>query len=125
MSDRASSNPDPFAAWRDWLGQSERQWNSFLNEAMATDQYGQAMGQMMDMFLNAQKGMSDVMGRAFTGLNLPTRTDVLSLGNRLTDIEERLSAIEGALKGRAGPEPTPPPAAAEIRKPARTKKPTV
>jgi polyhydroxyalkanoic acid synthase PhaR subunit len=122
MSDKGTSNPDPFAAWRDWLGQTERQWNSFLNEAMATDQYGQAMGQMMDMFLNAQKSMSDVMGRYFTGLNVPTRTDVLSLGNRLTDIEERLGAIEGMLKGtpRPGPAAT---AAASPPRPARTKKP--
>ena len=31
-----TTTPDPFAMWRDWLSNSERQWNSFLNQAMST-----------------------------------------------------------------------------------------
>lgn len=88
---------DPFAAWREWVGQSERQWNAFLNEAMATDEFGQSMGQFMDVYLNMQRGMNEVMGRYLTALNLPSRSDVLSLANRLSDIEGRLSAIEDTL----------------------------
>jgi polyhydroxyalkanoic acid synthase PhaR subunit len=89
--------PDPFAAWRDWVGQSERQWNAFLNEAMATDEFGQSMGQFMDVYLNLQRGMNEVMGRYLTALNLPSRSDVLSLANRLSDLEGRLSDIEDTL----------------------------
>ncbi len=89
--------PDPFAMWRDWLTQSERQWNSYLNDVMSTDQFSEAMGRMTDMSLNMQKNMNEVMGRYFAALNVPTRTDVLSLGNRLTEIEERLGSIESAL----------------------------
>ena len=89
-----ATTPDPFAMWRDWLSNSERQWNSFLNQAMSTDEFGQAMGRMMDVYLGAQKNMNEVMGRYFTALNMPTRTDVLSLANRLSEIEERLGSIE-------------------------------
>ena len=92
-----TETPDPFAAWRDWVGQSERQWNTFLNEAMATDEFGQSMGQFMDVYLNMQRGMNEVMGRYLTALNLPSRSDVLSLANRLSDIEGRLSGIEDTL----------------------------
>jgi polyhydroxyalkanoic acid synthase PhaR subunit len=116
--------PDPFTVWRDWLTQSERQWNEFYNQVMSTDQYGQAMGQMMDVYLTMQKNMQEAMGRWFTALNLPTRTDVLTLGNRLGDVEARLVAIERALEGlaKAGEKGDSPKPAARPR-PARTRKP--
>lgn len=117
--------PDPFAVWRDWLSSSERQWNTFLNEAMATDEYGKAMGQAMDLFLNSQKQMGDVMGRYFSAMNVATRTDVLSVGTRLGDIDERLEGIENALKRLAPAEAAPAAAtmAADVPRPPRTKQP--
>ena len=66
------STPDPFAMWRDWLSSSERQWNSFLNQAMSTDEFGQAMGRMMDVYLGMQKNMNEVMGALLHG---PQRAD--------------------------------------------------
>ena len=120
-----ATTPDPFAMWRDWLSNSERQWNSFLNQAMSTDEFGQAMGRMMDVYLGAQKNMNEVMGRYFTALNMPTRTDVLSLANRLSEIEERLGSIEEGVQALApqsastsrGAEPL------DVPKPPRTKRP--
>lgn len=125
MTQPAQALPDPFALWSQWLSQSERQWNQFLNEAMATDQFSQSMGRMMDVSLNFQKQMSEVMGRYFSLINIPTRTDILGLGDRLQEIEQRLTSIEGALgslaaTGAAGKAPASPPARA---KPKRTRKP--
>ena len=115
---------DPFQVWRDWISQSERQWNSFLNEAMATDEFGQAMGRMMDVYLNMQQNLNEVMGRYFSVLNLPTRTDVLSLANRLAEIEERLINIEQGLQDMTPAEKPRPAKAAPAKRPARTKKPS-
>jgi polyhydroxyalkanoic acid synthase PhaR subunit len=126
MSEKqAAAASDPLAMWRDWLSQSERQWNQFLNEAMATDQFSQAMGRSMDVFLNSQKSLSEGMGRYFSALNMPTRTDVLSLGNRLEDIEQRLASIEEALAIalRGSASPAPGSTSVPAKKPARTKKP--
>lgn len=120
---------DPFEMWRDWIANSERQLNGFLNNAMSTDQFTQSMGQFMDVYLNMQKSMNEVMGRTFSALNLPTRTDILSLGERLSAIEDRLGGIESSLtalkaapaaKAAAAPSPA---AAATIPRPPRTKKP--
>lgn len=113
---------DPFALWREWLSNSERQWNQAFNDAMATDQFSQSMGQMMDLYLNFQKNVSEVMGRYFTMLNLPTRTDILSLGDRLQEIEQRLTGIELKLSAAAAGSGNGA-AAARRPKPARTKKP--
>jgi polyhydroxyalkanoic acid synthase PhaR subunit len=123
MANPAPAGSDPFTAWRDWVAQSERQWNSFLNEAMATDEFAESMGRFMDVYLSAQKNVNEVMGRYFTTLNVPTRQDVLSLGSRLSEIENRLDGIERALAVLRTPEngaresqPMP--------RPPRTKKPS-
>ncbi|MFN8615830.1 MAG: poly(R)-hydroxyalkanoic acid synthase subunit PhaE [Dehalococcoidia bacterium] len=126
MADQA--NVDPLALWRDWVANSERQWNGFLNNAMATDEFSQTMGRMMDVYLNVQKQMNEVMGRYLQVINVPTRNDVMAIGERLSQIEDRLVSIEDALMAarRAGPaaETVPPAsgAAATVR-PPRTKKP--
>ncbi len=125
MAEQPPAAPDPFAMWREWVTQSERQWNAFLNEAMATEQFSQSLGRMMDVYLNMQKSMNEMMGRYFTALNMPTRTDVLSLGNRLSEIEERLASLEtavlalqpGALARATGAAPIPRPP--RTRKPAK------
>lgn len=121
----AEQPTDPFQAWRDWMSDSERQWNSFLNDAMATDQFSQGMGQFMDGYLNMQKTMSDTFGRYLSAFNLPSRTDVLDVANRLTHIEDRLGAIESALaataKGNRGESSVAP--STQRDRPARTKQP--
>ena len=103
MADQTSTSPDPLAAWREWVSQSERQWNTFLNEAMATEAYGQSVGRFMEMYVAMQKSMADAMGRYVTALNLPARSDVLALGDRLGAIESRLAGIEQRLARLSGP----------------------
>jgi hypothetical protein len=116
-----TSVPDPFAIWREWVAQSERQWNTFLNQAMATEQYGQSLGKFMELSLAMQKAMSDTMGRYLSALNVPTRADVLALGERLSAIEERLVSIEARL-GRPSAD-GPDGGAVAAPRPPRTKKP--
>jgi len=114
--------PDPFAIWREWVSQSERQWNAALNQAMGSDQFSQAMGRFMGMAAEMQRGVHDALGRTLTALNLPTRTDMLALGDRLAALEDRLARIEGVLRasspgnGAAGAE-------AAVPRPPRTRRP--
>lgn len=123
MTNPASGNVDPFAAWRDWIAQSERQWNTFLNDAMATDEFAESMGRFMDVYLSAQKNVNELMGRYFSTLNVPTRQDVLSLGSRLSEIENRLDGIERALLSLRAAENGAAPADV-LARPPRTKKPS-
>lgn len=121
-----ASASDPFQVWREWLDRSERQWNTWLAEAMESEQFGRGSRRMLDLMMAFQSSMSSATNRYFTTLNVPTRADVLQLGERLGAIEERLAAIEQALAaGARGPADggaaTPPPAAAP--KPKRTRKP--
>ena len=111
---------DPLQMWREWVDGAERQWNSVLTEFMGTEQFGQASGRMMEAFLGMQASLNEATQRYFSALNLPTRTDVLSIAERLTGIEDRLSDIERRLATVASPAPA---AGRRPRpKPKRTKK---
>ncbi len=123
MADSTTA-PDPLAMWRDWVAQSERQWNGFLNNAMATDEFSQVMGRFMDVYLGMQKNMNEVMGRYLQMANVPTRSDVLSLGERITALEDRLIRMETLLtKAAAASVAKPEPAAGAAARPPRTRKP--
>ncbi len=114
---------DPFSSWREWLNESERQWNSFLNGVMGTDQFGRFLGQFTNLFMQMQKKLGETVERYLTSLNLPTRSDVLELGGRLTAIEERLAAIEAATVRSFGGKDGAGEAADSTPRPPRTKKP--
>ena len=89
--------PDPAQMWREWVDQAERQWNSVLTDFMGTEQFGEASGKMMEAFLGVQASMNDATQRYFSALNLPTRTDILSLGERLSAIERSLDEVKAGL----------------------------
>ena len=123
MTDERPPIPDPMAQWREWVAQSERQWNKFFNDLMGTDQYNQAMSRFMDVYLNGQKTLGETMGRYLSGLNVATRSDVLAIGDRLAAIEERLTSIEerlGAQAAQDGGGPSPP---SSTPRPPRTRRP--
>lgn len=96
-NDRPPSPPDPVAAWRQWVDTTEKQWNDLLGEAMGTEEFAAGLGQNLDVFLHIQRVMNETMGSYLSAVNVPTRTDVLGLGERLVGVEARLAAIEAQL----------------------------
>ncbi len=112
--------PDPFAAWREWVTQSEHQMNKVFNDMMSTEQFARASGGWVEAMAMFQQTVNEGAQRYFQAVNLPTRNDLGELAERLTAVEERLLRIEGLLAeaiGRKGDaKPTP-------RQPARTRRP--
>ena len=110
---QSSAATDPLQIWRDWLDRAERQWNQTFNELMATDRVGKTQARMIESLLTLQAQMNQATERYFSTLNLPTRTDVLSLGQQIGQLEERVADLERTLTAVArhldvGPEPTSP-----------------
>jgi hypothetical protein len=52
---------------------------------------------MMETYAGMQKTMADQMARYLGALNMPTRSDIMTLGDRLAMIEDRLAGIERML----------------------------
>ncbi len=101
-SRRVPEAADPFAAWREWVAESEHQMNRMFNEMMGTEQFARASGGWVEAMTLMQQTMNEGAQRYFEAVNLPTRTDVAELAERLTAVEERLLRIEGLLARAIG-----------------------
>ncbi|MEJ0048937.1 MAG: hypothetical protein WDN04_24630 [Rhodospirillales bacterium] len=109
-------NLDPLGLWRDMLGQWERGLNSVAHQAMGSDEFSRAMHQVTAVGLRMQQTVGEALDKSLRTLNLPARSDLISIGERLGRIEETLARIEGAMRAAsAGPAAAP--------KPPRTRQP--
>jgi hypothetical protein len=93
-----TEQPDVTQLWREWLTQSERQFNAFFNEMMKTESFGRAAGSYVEAFAAFQRLTQDAMERYLAFMNLPSKTDVTGLGDTLRSIEDRLAHIEETLQ---------------------------
>jgi hypothetical protein len=111
---------DPAAAWRDLVGQWEKNFNELANRTMGSDEFSKAVNQAMGLTAGMQTSLSEAMGRYLASLNLPSRAEMAGIGERLNAIEERLDRVVDLLQRPAGAKPG---GATAIPKPPRTKRP--
>ena len=97
----SNDRPDVGQLWRNWLVDTERQWNAFFNDVMGTDSFGRFLGGYMDIYSTAQRLVAQNMERSLSTLNVPSRSDIVELSERLGGVEERLAAIESNLRALA------------------------
>jgi hypothetical protein len=110
--------------WRNWLTDTERQWNSFFNEVMGTDSFGRFLGGYMEIYSTFQRLVAQNMERSLSTLNVPSRSDITELSERLSSVEERLGSIESGLKilAEAAGQPIESASVTQLR-PRRTRRP--
>ncbi len=77
--------PDVMQLWRDWLTQSERQFNALLGEMMNSEPVARSVGGYMETYAIFQRMVAQGMERYLAFVNMPSRTDVTSLGETLRD----------------------------------------
>ena len=120
----SDDRPDVGQLWRTWLTETERQWNTFFNDVMGTDSFGRFLGGYMDIYSTFQRLVAENMERSLSTLNVPSRSDIVELSERLSGVEERLAAIESSINGLAEAvgHPSEPAAVTQLR-PRRTRRP--
>jgi polyhydroxyalkanoic acid synthase PhaR subunit len=95
---------DPFGAWKNMRDIGMDAWSKMMIQLVSTDAYAQASGAMLDAWLTSsapfRKAIDSAMTQGLTQLNVPTRTDITSLAERLTHIEMRLDDLEAMLDER-------------------------
>ncbi len=120
----SDDRPDVGQLWRTWLTETERQWNTFFNVVMSTDSFGRFLGGYMDIYSTFQRLVAQNMERSLSTLNVPSRSDIVELSERLSGVEERLAAIESSIHtlAEAVGHPSEPAAVTQLR-PRRTRRP--
>ncbi len=110
---------DPFALVRDLVARLEKGINSRAGPLMRTEGFARNANRAMSAALVAKKLAKDLTQRYFEVLNVPSRTDLLALGDRVQALEDRLIEIQATLDRIAGAPARPRALAA----PPRTRKP--
>jgi hypothetical protein len=92
---------DPLGTWvklRDTMIES---WSKAMTDVVGSDAYAQATGAMLNNYLTvatpAQQAIERAMGPILAQLNMPSRTEVLSLSERLTNVELRLDDLDAKI----------------------------
>jgi hypothetical protein len=123
----ADKSNDPVAIWHTMLGEMEKGFNAFANEAMASPQFSKVVNQVGGASAGAQKQVGELMEKYLASMNLPSRAQLTNFGERLQAIEGQLNEITALLRQvhdntgtKAG---APDGAAVTPAKPPRTKRP--
>jgi ABC-type multidrug transport system fused ATPase/permease subunit len=130
----ADNDKDPLALWRGMLSQWESSVNALANSTMKSDEYSSQMNGAMGATLRMQETIREFMAQYLAATNLPSRTEVLAIAERLGAVEARLDRITTLLEQIANAQTTAAagapagtaaaaPAAAPRPRPPRTKSP--
>jgi hypothetical protein len=128
MTDKSN---DPVVLWQNMIGELEKGFNAFANQAMASPQFSKLINQVGGTAAGAQKQLGELMEKYLVSMNLPSRAQMVSMAERLQSIEGQLNEIKALLhqvhgntavlgSGPATPRPPrtkrPPPAPAAQQK---------
>lgn len=119
-TDNKAQTQNPLDAWRQFITDSERQWNGFFKEVLGTDTFSTTMNAWVEASLTVQRMIADQLERVYTTFNIPTHGDLVDLGERMKAIEDSIERLEAAL---AGAPPTAARKTAARKRPARTRRP--
>ena len=92
---------DPFGTLRAMRDANLESWSKMMIDLVNSEAYGQATNQWLDAYLTMSQPFQHIIEKTMTqvlaGLNMPVRTDVTSLAERLTNVETRLDDLDAKL----------------------------
>jgi hypothetical protein len=100
MSEQNSGHPesDPFAPVVQFTDRWMKTWSNVMSEMVASESFATTMGEQIEGMLEASKlvrqQMKVSMEQYLQQMSLPSRDQILSLAERLTNIEMRLDDLD-------------------------------
>ena len=98
---REVNSLDPTAMFRSMRDAGMDSWSKIMIQVVNSDAYAQASSAMLDAWMTSsapfRKVVESTMTQTLTQLNMPTRSDIISLAERLTHIELRLDDLDAKL----------------------------
>jgi hypothetical protein len=119
----ADKSNDPVAIWQTMIGEMEKGFNSFANQAMTSPEFSKVVNQVGGASVGAQKQLGDLMEKYLVNMNLPSRAQMVGMAERLQSIEGQLNEIKAMLHQMQRAPGAADNAAAGAPRPPRTKRP--
>ncbi len=120
MTDKSN---DPLALWQKMIGEMEKGFNAFANQAMVSPQFSKAMNQASGATAGAQKQFGNLMEKYLVSMNMPSRVQLVEMAERLQSIEGQLNEIRVLLQQMNAMSGMARDSTAAAPKPPRTKRP--
>jgi hypothetical protein len=120
MADKGS---DPLALWQQMIGEMEKGFNDFANKTMTSPEFSKVMNQTGGVTAGAQKQFGDLIEKYLVNMNLPSRAQMVSMAERLQNIEGQLNEIKAMLNRMSADAGVPPGGPDGAPRPPRTKRP--
>src|SRR5271165_2162756 len=104
MADEANKNNKPFDPMEPWRGMRDVYldvWAKSMVDMVNSEAYSQATGAMLDTYLTMsapfREAVEKAMLKTLEQLAMPTRADVISIAERMTNIEMRLDDLDAKI----------------------------
>jgi polyhydroxyalkanoic acid synthase PhaR subunit len=104
MADETRKDSKPFDPMEPWRGMRDAYldvWAKAMVDMVNTEAYSQATGQMLDTYLTVsgpfREAVEKAMLKTLEQLAMPTRADVISIAERMTNIEMRLDDLDAKI----------------------------
>ena len=118
---------EPMRVLRDWFVKSEKSWSDALSAMMGDERFATGMGRYVHEALHTHRMFAESMGQYLANLNIPSRSDILEMNDRLAHMEGMLNQIQVELRDQRGQLARVAAGTAQddtSKRPARTRKPT-
>ena len=119
----ADKSNDPVVLWQTMVGEMEKGFNAFANQAMASPEFSKVVNQVGGTAAGAQKQLGDLMEKYLVSMNLPSRAQMVSMAERLQSIEGQLNEIKAMLHQIHGQAGAPAGGFPAAPRPPRTRRP--
>ncbi len=93
----ADKGNDPAVIWQTMIGEMEKGFNSFANQAMASPEFSKVINQVGGVSAGAQKQLGEMMEKYLLAMNLPSREQMVGMAERIQSIEGQLNEIKALL----------------------------
>jgi hypothetical protein len=104
MADEANKNSKPYDPMEPFRGMRDAYldvWAKTMVDMVNSEAYSQATGVMLDTYLTAsapfREAVEKAMLKTLEQLAMPTRNDVISLAERMTNVEMRLDDLDAKI----------------------------
>ena len=95
--DNPAANANPFEVWKQIYEANERAWNSALERAMASPNFAEAQGKLLETFLHLQRTVREQVRTYLEAVNVPSREDIARLGELIVGLEEKVDQLADRL----------------------------
>ena len=130
-ADPGMSLPDwnafsPARLWRDWIVKSEAQWSETVSQMLKDERTGEALNRQLSEMQLMHRQFTELAQASLAAANLPSRTDLEALDERMGRLEDGLAQLAAAVSqlsqvmaatSATGGEHAP------VRKPSRNRRP--